>query len=284
MGRELAPWMAEVGAIGVHAYTNVYTFWVSDFPNGIARCFFESHCETDSQLIAGKTHGEAHRACKAKYQAFLDDPTVPEYIKSDLFNDMNGKAFYGNPNATIVEAPPPPPETATIIGTVTQKETGAAIQGATVRTDVEITQTNQSGNYALTVYAPESYTVTVEARGYKSEEKPIHVEPNQQYILDFQLEEKYYILSAHSTPVEGIPFKKPLGKVTPFEIKYPEGALVYLEAHHKAMVEGKVYFWDHWGYGGKQWKRAPLRMWADVTVTAHYRSKKGHESRQKTDA
>lgn len=103
MGTDLAPYLCTSGAIGVHAYNVVYTFWIdaSDFPNSYSEYFFRSHCETDIKLIQGQTHGQAHTACITKYQEYLDDPDVPEFIKPALLADKNGKMFCGTSGAVL---------------------------------------------------------------------------------------------------------------------------------------------------------------------------------------
>src|SRR6266571_473682 len=68
-----------------------------------------------------------------------------------------------------------------IIGTVTDPQ-GAAIPGATVtisntrKGTSDKTVTNESGNYAATHLIPDSYSVRVEAKGFKaSEQKAVPV-------------------------------------------------------------------------------------------------------------
>jgi hypothetical protein len=101
VGAQLGPWIAQVGGVGVHAYDETYIFVIDNdnFPNGVAEPFFDSHCTIDRALFAGKTHGEAHEECIARYDYWIDH--APEECKSLLFHDQQHKKFFGNPKARI---------------------------------------------------------------------------------------------------------------------------------------------------------------------------------------
>ncbi len=100
VGERLAPWIDEVGAVGVHAYDATYWFVMGNFPNGFAEPFFDSHCTVDKALFAGKTHGEAHKECLDRYDYWIDN--APQQCKSYLFHDKQHKKFFGDPNARIM--------------------------------------------------------------------------------------------------------------------------------------------------------------------------------------
>lgn len=99
MGIRLAKWIQEVGAVGVHAYKGVYYFMIDrgNFPNSYAKPFFDSHCTTDRTLFAGKTHGEADKACLDRYDYWIEK--APEACKRYLSWDKSIKVFYGNRRA-----------------------------------------------------------------------------------------------------------------------------------------------------------------------------------------
>ena len=85
--------------------------------------------------------------------------------------------------------PPPPPDTGSISGTVTQTVGGAAIAGASVSVDTgQSTTTNGSGVYTLSSVPVGSRTVTASATGFVSEAKGANVVKDATTTADFALD------------------------------------------------------------------------------------------------
>jgi len=75
----------------------------------------------------------------------------------------------------------------TLTGTVTDKDTGAPIEGALIEANSHQTITNSTGDYIITNLLPGNYTVTASKEGYYSNTTTAEILENQTTTLNFQL-------------------------------------------------------------------------------------------------
>jgi len=106
-------------------------------------------------------------------------------------DDLGPAGFDTNYGYGLVDAdeaaPPAPPATGTIAGTVTDTDTGNLIEGATVTADGYSTTTEANGTYTLADLPVGSYTVTASATGYTELSKTADVQENLTTFVDFVL-------------------------------------------------------------------------------------------------
>lgn len=145
-GKLGAKWMARRGrAVGVHAYDADFAFIVDegDFPDSYARPFFDSHLMVDRELLAGSTHGEAHRACRRRYLYWI--MRSPYICRRYLIWDMIHKRFYGRRWANIWS------KRACIITTLTLKDEKERLRDfERFRDDVILRRS--LGRYLMSIY------------------------------------------------------------------------------------------------------------------------------------
>lgn len=102
-GRDGAKWIQEVGgAIGVHGYDENFQFVIDqqNFPDSVAKPFFDAHTTVDRVLFKGKTHGEAHKACLERYEHWIQN--APLVCRRYLAWNKAHKVFWGNPRGKLV--------------------------------------------------------------------------------------------------------------------------------------------------------------------------------------
>lgn len=107
-GRLLLPWMADnCGAKACFGYKEVWGFKISEFPNDLAKPFFDSDTTFDRCLFEGATVKEAFERTKQRYDYWLEN--APESCRPLLLHDRDAMVVFGDLNARIVQPPPPPP-------------------------------------------------------------------------------------------------------------------------------------------------------------------------------
>jgi len=92
-------------------------------------------------------------------------------------------AVFGTTNGNNL----PTQATGTIIGTVTDKNTGNVIEGAVVSADGFSDFTKADGTYTLNDMPVGTYTITVSAIGYIEQSKPAEVLKDQEIVVNFTL-------------------------------------------------------------------------------------------------
>jgi len=109
-GKELLKWMVEEGAIATMGYDDIFYFCIGEFPNDLAKPFFDSHFAGERKLLEGGTIQEAFGERHSTFNRYLANPNIPEKIKPYLMSDRDCAVMYGDPEAKIVVAPKPPIE------------------------------------------------------------------------------------------------------------------------------------------------------------------------------
>jgi len=105
----------------------------------------------------------------------------------DYTISVNGTNVNGTTNTITWNVHIPPLGYGSISGTVTDKDTGNPIEGATITDGTHTTTTDANGNYTLTNLKEDGYIFTISKDGYNHQTKYIEVVTDQTTTQDFQL-------------------------------------------------------------------------------------------------
>ena len=121
-------------------------------------------------------------------------PCIDTGVDVGLTQDFEGKSVpYGSaPDVGAYESEQVM-FTGTISGRVTARDTGLAIQGATVITDGRSGMTNSTGGFTITDIPTGTHTVTALMAGYQSQSRyNVSVQDNKTTIVNFELQENNF--------------------------------------------------------------------------------------------
>ena len=183
IGRELLPWLVQNGAVAAQGYKEEFIFMVdqNNYPDSIAKYFFDAHFAGDKALIDGKTEKEAYDIVIKTFDKYINDPNVPQVIKPYLLHDKEARVLFGDGNAKITEGVPTYEWDAVLekketekfnIKNVVKNKDNEPIANATVTIGLENEQptqltTDENGIAILENAVPGTYVRKIEHPDYK---------------------------------------------------------------------------------------------------------------------